>query len=326
MRDQYGRMIDYVRISVTDRCNLRCRYCMPPGGIASAPCEEILCFKEILRLAGLFAQCGIKKVKLTGGEPLVRKDIPLLVRGLKVISGIDEVTLTTNGLLLLEQLPALVDAGIDGINLSLDTLDEARYRMLTGSGSVKQVLAALDACLGYRHLRVKVNVVTLAAYNQCEIGQLAGLAKHRRADVRFIEMMPMGAGKDFAGYTQKTVADTLEKMYGKLEPVPKAQRGNGPAVYYKLQGFQGRIGMISAMTHMFCESCNRIRLTSTGFLKPCLHHGTGTDLRYLLRNGAADAAVADAIAAAILAKPQHHVFCEANAGDAEMRKMYEIGG
>lgn len=326
MKDQFSREIDYIRISVTDRCNLRCRYCMPPGGIAADTCEEILRFEEILRLAGLFAECGIKTIKLTGGEPLVRKDLPLLVCGLKKIPGIQEVTLTTNGLLLAAQLPDLLAAGLDGVNVSLDTLSEGPYRRLTGGGSVKQVLAALDACCAHESLRVKVNVVTLAEYNLSEIPALAALAEKRRVDVRFIEMMPVGLGRMFTGYSQETVLKTLEEAYGKPQPVPEEKHGNGPAVYYKLEGFQGRIGLISAMTHMFCQDCNRIRLTSGGFLKPCLYDSAGTDLRQLLREGAEDAELTEAISAAIVGKPRQHEFCASDAGNREIRNMYEIGG
>lgn len=325
MKDQFKRDIDYIRISVTERCNLRCRYCMPPGKIPSSACDEMLSFEEILRLSGLFAKCGIKKVKLTGGEPLMREHVPQLVGGLKRIPGIDEVTLTTNGLLLKEHLSDLLDAGIDGINVSIDTLDADCYRVLTGGGSLKQAVEALDACCKHAQLKVKVNVVALAEYNLSEIAALAALAKERRVDVRFIEMMPMGLGKTFAGYTQETVLKVLEAAYGKPRMVLE-QRGNGPAVYYQLDGFQGRIGMISAMTHMFCGTCNRIRLTAGGFLKPCLHDGTGTDLRKMLRTKATDMELLSAIETTILKKPAQHHFRTSNTGNIETRNMYEIGG
>lgn len=326
MRDGYGRNIDYIRISVTDRCNLRCRYCMPADGIEPTTCEEILRFEEILRLARLFADCGIQKVKVTGGEPLVRKDAPWLIGQLKKIPGIHQVTLTTNGLLLGQYLPALMEAGLDGVNISLDTLEEDTYRRITGRGSVRQVLKAIEACCDYENLRVKINTVTLADYNLSEIEALAALAKDRKLDVRFIEMMPMGLGRDFPGYTQETALKRLEAAYGTVLPAEDEKGDSGPAVYYKLEGFQGRIGMISAMSHIFCKDCNRIRLTAEGFLKPCLHYGTGVDLRQLLRTGADDEILRQAIEAVILDKPERHGFCQETAGVKEERKMWEIGG
>ncbi len=325
MKDQFERNIDYLRLSVTDRCNLRCRYCMPPEGIDPCAHGEILSLEEILRLAGLFAKCGVRKIKLTGGEPLVRKNISHLVRGLKGISEIQEVTLTTNGLLLKEQLPGLLDAGIDGINISIDTLKEDCYRTLTRGGELKQVIEALDACCKQENLAVKVNTVTLEEYNLNEIAALAALAKDYPMDVRFIEMMPMGPGKEFAGYTQETVLKVLEEVYGTPQ-LTLEQRGNGPSVYYKLDGFCGRIGMISPMSHSFCEECNRIRLTAGGFLKPCLHHSMGIDLRKLLRSKATDTEILSAITDGIFSKPSRHMFCTSDTGNSETRSMYQIGG
>ncbi len=329
MKDQFGRNIDYIRISVTDRCNLRCRYCMPACGVESVPHSEILTFGEIVRLTERFAEMGIRKVKITGGEPLVRRGVLDLIREIKQVSGIEDVTLTTNGILIGQQ-PGLVrelsEAGISGINISLDTLKEERYETLTGTDGLDDVMKALDACCAAEGLKVKVNAVTLAEYNWDEVEDLAELAKDRNLDVRFIELMPMGLGSRFGCYSQDWILKRLEKAYGPAEADSGPKDGNGPAVYYRFRDFCGRIGFISALSHQFCSSCNRVRLTSEGILKPCLQYAGGTDLRQLLREGADDETLREAIRAAIYHKPQQHHFLDEETEDAEKRAMSLIGG
>ncbi len=308
MKDQFEREIDYIRISVTDRCNLRCRYCMPSCGVPSCGHDAVLRFDEMVRLVRLFCSNGIRHVKITGGEPLVRKGLPSLIRELKKLPGLETVSLTTNGLLLSAMLPELMDAGLDAVNISLDTLRDDRYAEITGQAALPQVLQALDDCCQQRGLRVKLNAVTLADYNADEVEALAALAQDRRIDVRFIEMMPMGLGRDFPGYSQDQILARLETAYG---PGTKSaeKRGNGPAVYYDFQGFDGKVGFISALSHRFCESCNRVRLTSEGLLKPCLQYAEGVDLRSLLRSGADDETLTKSIRTGIFQKPRQHGFC-----------------
>ena len=318
MIDQFGRNVDYMRVSVTDRCNLRCVYCMPAEGVASVPHEQILTFDEIARICGIGAELGIRRIKLTGGEPLVRRDLPELVGMLKGITGIEQVTLTTNGTLLKEQINGLVSCGLDAVNISIDTLDPERYREVTPGGSVEKALEGLDAAAAVPGLSVKVNCVPLKATGSNLTGsngteedeeyiRLALLAKEGKADVRFIEMMPIGLGKHFAGRGGDEILGILEKVYGKAESCT-GRLGNGPAEYVQFPGFRRRIGFISAVSHQFCGRCNRVRLTSEGYLKPCLQYESGTDLKTLLRGGAGDPEIKAAMEKAFYEKPAHHQF------------------
>lgn len=327
MIDRFGRKIEYLRISVTDRCNLRCRYCMPASGVERMEHSEILTFDEILRLAKIFIRVGITKVKITGGEPLVRKNVTELIKELKALDGMEEVTLTTNGVLLEQFLPELLTAGLDGVNISIDTLNEKKYEEITGFNELSSVLKAIRACLLAGGLKVKLNAVTLDKCNRAEIADLAGLARDNQLDVRFIEMMPLGMGKDFHGYSRDEILDVLTEKYGpaKLSSGKEQQRGNGPAVYYDLKGFKGKIGFVSAVSHSFCESCNRVRLTSGGFLKPCLNYAGGADLKKLLRNGTAEEKIEAVIEETIRQKPEKHGFFTEDEYK-EQKLMSDIGG
>ncbi len=325
MFDRQGRNIDYIRISVTDRCNLRCRYCMPEEGVKQVCHDQILRFDEILRLVAIFGRQGIKKVKLTGGEPLVRKGLPDLVTEIKRTEGIEQVTLTTNGILLEENLESLVNAGLDGVNISLDTLSPEVYHEITRNDGLEKVISAIDACSAFPQLQVKINVVTLEDYNMNEIVALAGLAKDRNIDVRFIELMPMGLGKDFRGYSQDQIMARLESAFGKPE-ICSQHQGNGPAVYYKFNGFSGNVGFISALSHVFCGDCNRVRLTSEGFLKPCLNYAGGADLRAAMRGGADDESLKKIIERTVFNKPSGHSFGRESGIEKDSRKMSDIGG
>ena len=319
MIDRLGRNIDYMRISVTDRCNLRCRYCMPEEGVEQVGHDEILTFDEILRLAEIFSAAGIRHIKITGGEPLVRRGITSLIADLKKVPGIDTVTMTTNGILLEENLPALAAAGVDGINISLDTLKSERYELLTGTDGLMKVLSAIDACSAYPQIKVKINAVTLADINRDEILSLAAIAAVKDVDVRFIEMMPVGQGQKMKGYSQDEIVEKLTSALGQPEP---AEAGNGPSVYCKFPALRGRIGFISPMTHKFCGNCNRVRLSSQGFLRACLQSDEGADLRELLRGGADDAAILRTIKNVIYNKPEGHHFSTENVPQF----MSQIGG
>lgn len=322
MIDGNHRSIDYLRISVTDRCNLRCVYCMPEEGVEWLPHSAILRYEEILRLCRIFAGLGVTKFKLTGGEPLVRKGLAGLVAGIKAIPGTRSVTLTTNGILLSDQLPALLDAGLDGVNISLDTLDPDRYAAITRGGRVERVLAGLDAALDAPGLNVKLNCVP-SGEDDGELLTLAGLARDRRLAVRFIELMPIGVGQPAQGRTEDELRSLLEEAYGTLTPYDQPL-GNGPCHYVSLPDFAGKIGFISAMSHQFCHQCNRVRLTATGFLKTCLQYETGVDLHPLL-NGP-DSGLEAAILEAVAHKPAAHQFGSAAVDHGEGRIMSQIGG
>lgn len=326
MKDQWNRKIDYIRISVTDRCNLRCIYCMPEEGVPSIPHEEILTYDEIVRLCRCFLKFGINKVKITGGEPLVRKDIPVLIGQLKALDGMETVTLTTNGLLLEKHLPELMASGLDGVNISLDTLNPLKYERITRKDALKDVLSAIEKALDYQNLKVKINCVPFEDTDKEDIIRIAGLARDFRLGVRFIEMMPIGLGKNFSYYSEENIIAVLKEAYGHLEPVDTVI-GNGPAHYYSVSGFKGRIGFISARSHKFCNECNRVRLTSQGYLKTCLQYDHGTDLKTLLRTNEEDSVLEQMIKQTIYEKPVSHNFTGDNPqGIYETDGMSKIGG
>ncbi len=324
MLDGLGREIRYLRISVTDRCNLRCRYCMPAEGVEWVDHSAILTYEQLTRLAGLFAALGVEKIRLTGGEPLVRKGLDRLVGSLKAVPGIRRVYLTTNGLLLAQQLPGLLEAGLDGVNLSLDTLDRVQYQALTRRDELDSALAGLEAALAVPGLTVKVNCVP-AGENDGQLVPLAELARDRDLAVRFIELMPIGLGSSLPRRTEKEVLDILEAAFGPALPCPQ-EAGGGPGRYVTFAGFRGRVGFISAVSHQFCASCNRVRLTAAGFLKTCLQYDCGVDLKALLDGGADDAALTAAIRLAIAQKPEGHHFGQAPTRRDEGRNMNQIGG
>ena len=319
MKDRLGREIDYIRISITDRCNLRCGYCMPECGVPSVSHDMILRFDEIVRLVKIFCSLGIKNVKITGGEPLVRKGAVGLIKDIKAIDGIEKVSLTTNGLLLSENLNALAEAGIEGINISLDTLDRQKYMKITGFDGLNTVLKAIDECRAFPEIKVKINAVTLADYNRDEICALADFAADMGVTLRFIEMMPIGLGTGFGGYNQDEIMTVLEEAYGPAKTINE-EVGSGPAKYYSFEGLEGRIGFISPMSHKFCRSCNRIRLTSEGLLRPCLGSDVGIDLRMPMREGASDEELKALIYDGIMNKPAGHCF------EATDSLMSKIGG
>lgn len=321
MRDQFGREIDYMRLSITDRCNLRCTYCMP-GGVQAAGREEILSYEEFLRAAQAAVALGITRFKVTGGEPLVRKGAAGFIARLKALPGVAAVTLTTNGVLLAPLAAQLAAAGIDGVNISLDAADRESYRAIAGFDALEDVLAGLEACLA-AGIRTKLNCVLLAG-SEGRIVSLARLAQDHPVDVRFIEVMPIGAGDAAAGVPQARARALLAREWPDLHPVDE-RRGFGPARYEASAALKGRIGWIDAVSHGFCAGCNRVRLTSTGLLKPCLCYGEGLDVHALLRSGASPEALSRAMAAAVFQKPRAHCFGR-EAGISEHHLMGQIGG
>jgi cyclic pyranopterin phosphate synthase len=325
MKDRFQRTINYLRISVTDRCNLRCRYCMPQD-IPQVPMADILTYEEILEIVKAGAACGITRIKVTGGEPLVRKGCPQLIGRLKEVDGIEQVTLTTNGLLLKECLPALKQAGLDAVNVSLDTLDPEKFRKITGFAGLDKVEEGITASLE-AGIKTKINVVPQLGVNEEDLPKLALLAEKLPLDVRFIEMMPIGFG---AG--QKPLDNELLKAEVRKK-FPRAQKderihGNGPAEYLHIPGWAGSLGFISAIHGKFCSSCNRLRLTSQGRLKPCLCYGDTVDLRAILRDteeSGREARLEEAFRQAAAIKPEAHCF-ETKDAVTEEANMIEIGG
>ena len=318
MVDQFGRTIDYMRLSITDRCNLRCRYCMPNGVVPVAH-ADVLTYEELLRVAAAGVELGITKFKVTGGEPLARLGCVDFMARLKAMPGVEQVTLTTNGVLLSPVVPRLAEIGIDGVNVSLDAPDRETFAAITGFDALAQVIDCIDGLLGLG-IKTKLNCVLLPG---CE-ERLVPLARfaQRGLDVRFIEVMPIGAGRLDSGPSRDQALDLLRREWPDLHEVDE-RRGNGPAHYYASAALTGRVGMIDAVSHKFCAQCNRVRLTSTGLLKPCLCYGEGADLRTVLRERPEE--LKAALRAAIYGKPQAH--CFDSAGDiTEQLAMSQIGG
>lgn len=325
MKDTFGREIDYLRISVTDRCNLRCRYCMPEEGVESISHDRILRFSEILSVVEEAAALGITKLKITGGEPLVRKGIPSLLRDCRKVPGIRQLTMTTNGVLLREMYNELAEAGLDALTVSLDTMNREEYFRLTRRDELPEVLAGLDLAWKRGRIPLKINCVSYKRSTPEELVNIALLARDHPVHVRFIEMMPIGLGRQFEYLSEEQLKEILEPEIGALTPY-RGRLGNGPAVYYTAEGFAGKIGFISAMSHRFCGSCNRLRLTSSGYLKSCLQYDTGVDLRLALASGSREK-LRDALIEGIRIKPQHHSFGEnGKILREEQLGMSQIGG
>ena len=323
MKDSEGRNIEYIRVSITDKCNLRCLYCMPEDGVEYLRHDDLLSFEELRRVVACMARLGVHAVRLTGGEPMARRGCLDLVSMMKQTAGIDRVTMTTNGILLRGRVAEAAAAGLDALNISIDALDPDVYRRMTRGGDVGEVLAVIREALDCG-MPVKLNVVAVRGLNEEGLSELAGLARSLQLDVRFIELMPVGCGRGLSPVPNDEVLARLEQAFGPMTPVD-AKRGLGPAAYYRPEGFMGCLGFISAVSHEFCGICNRVRLTPEGQLKLCLNHTVGMDLRAMLRGGCDDGALTGAIREAILNKPARHGFAEPIA-DRESRRMNRIGG
>lgn len=321
MIDSLGRNIDYMRISVTDKCNLRCKYCMPDD-IKLLPMQEILTYEEITECCSIAAGLGIRKIKLTGGEPLVRRQFVKLVGMIKAVPGIEQVTMTTNGVLLAEQIEPLKEAGLDAVNVSLDTLDPAEFAAITGRNEMDKVLTGIDAAIA-SGIPVKINTVYRPELKDQTILDLFEYVKNRPIDLRFIEIMPIGAGRQQKSCSNTHILEVLTSACGSPEEDHRVH-GNGPAVYYHFSGMQGSIGLISAMHGKFCSSCNRIRMSATGKIKPCLCYEAMVDIRTPLREGNLEE-VRKRFGQAIYGKPKAHCF-ETPDQMTETGRMVSIGG
>lgn len=325
MKDGIGRNIDYMRISVTDRCNLRCRYCMPEEGVCLLSHEEILTYEEILKIAKAGLSLGIDRVKVTGGEPLVRLGVTGLVRELAGLTGMKDVTMTTNGCLLKEYARELKGAGLSSVNVSLDTLQADRFLEITGKDRFQDVMDGIGEAAACG-LRVKINCAVMEELVHKEVLSFAEFSRKNRIPVRFIEMMPIGFGKRFSALDHDGIFRILSAHYGDFER-SSIRLGNGPAEYYAFGGGRGLVGVIGAVHHRFCHQCNRVRLTSDGFLKLCLDSPLGVDLKTPIREGITHEELAALMEDWIGRKPEHHHFAErADEYEPEELAMNRIGG
>jgi len=307
LRDSFGRVVDYLRLSVTDRCNLRCVYCLPANGGRFVPSEDLLTDDEIVRLSSVALRVGISKLRVTGGEPLARPGVVELIRRLAALPGLQDLSLSTNGVRLAEMATDLRAAGLRRVNISLDTQKPDRFARVTRWGSFHDVWAGVEAATTAGFDPVKINVVVMKGVNDDEIPEFVALTRDRPLHVRFIELMPIGE-TGFFGPDRWLPLNDIRARCGPLEPLPAddAPRGFGPAVYHRAPGGRGTVGFISALSCNFCARCNRLRLTSRGRLAPCLASDDGFDLRSLLRTGADDATLARTFVSAAMSKPERH--------------------
>ena len=326
MNDAFERDIDYLRISVTDRCNLRCIYCMPAEGVELSSYEDILRLEEIVKIIKCAVTLGIKKIRFTGGEPLVRKGIVDLIKQTSEIPEIKDISLTTNGILLPEMAKSLKKAGLNRVNISLDTLSPQKYAEITRGGQFGKVWLGLEAARDAGLDPVKLNTVIIRGLNDDEIFDFADLTTKMPIHVRFIELMPIGTSQAAAMDTYISSAELLEMIGNKREIVPEYDvAGSGPAKYFRIPGAPGTVGVISPISSHFCASCNRVRLTAEGQLRPCLQSPKEIDLRVPLRSGASEKELADIIQLAINSKPEKHDLAQTG-WEGNRRLMNQIGG
>jgi cyclic pyranopterin phosphate synthase len=325
--DGYGRRHDNLRISVTDRCNLRCYYCMPERDVQFVPREEILSFEEIERFARIAASLGIRKIRITGGEPLVRRDLPVLVERLAAIPGIEDLALTTNGLLLAEQAEALRRAGLRRLNVHLDTLDRERFRRITRRDEIARVLAGLEAARRAGFRDIKINAVAVKGLTEPDVVPLAHFGRGNGYQIRYIEFMPLdaqGLWDRSRVLLMQDILDILAEEFGPLEAVPDADP-RAPALEYRFRDGRGSVGFIASVSRPFCLNCNRIRLTADGHLRYCLFALEETDVKSLLRGSATDDEIRAVIRRTVAAKWLGHEIQQANFTPPP-RPMYAIGG
>ena len=327
MKDGFQRNIDYLRISLTDRCNLRCRYCMPEEGIEKKEHADMLSLEQIGRVVRIASEvAGIRKIRLTGGEPLVRKGIRDLIHEITSLPDIEEVALTTNGILFAGQAEKLKAAGLKRVNFSMDTLRDDRFSYITRGGNINQVKEAVEKAISLEFFPVKINVVAMQGFNDNEILDFADWAYRAPVHIRFIECMPVG-NLPFYSVDKvlplEIIRQTIESRYTLL-PVQQ-KNGAGPAECFEMQGGSGVIGFIGAMTHHFCDRCNRLRLTADGRLRPCLYSNEEIDIKSALDRGEPDSVIAGLLCDAVQRKPAEHQM-EQGWGEKNKRKMYQIGG
>lgn len=323
--DSYQRRIDYLRVSVTDRCNLRCTYCMPAGGVPKLDHTEILRYEEILRLVRIAARTGISKIRITGGEPLVRKDILYLCENISHIPEVQSVSITTNGVLLERFAEDLLRVGVKRINISLDTLKPDKYALITREDCFHQVWRGIEAAREAGLNPIKLNAVAMRGVNDDELADLARLTFDHPFHVRFIEFMPFGEEECTSSFIS---ADEILARLSEVAPLIPAetQDGNGPARHYRFQGAMGKIGIISPVSRHFCATCNRLRLTADGKLRTCLFSTEETDMKSLIREGLLDDDLFATLRKAIREKPERHHLASGSLRKCVNRPMVAIGG
>ena len=321
MKDLYQRRINYMRISVTDLCNLRCQYCMPEKGISEKKHhKDILSFEEITEIVKAAAEIGVNKIRITGGEPLVRRDIVSFVSSISKIDGINDIALTTNGLLLKEMGKELKEAGLNRLNISIDTLKTDRFKEITRGGDLHRVLDGIQEALRLQLKPIKLNTVVIGGFNEDEIQDFVRMTVEDDIDVRFIELMPIGEASNWA--QERFISnEEIKERIGYM--IPLEGDPSSPAKYYKLPNAKGRVGFINPISSHFCGSCNRIRLTSDGKLKPCLHSNQEVDIMEVIRRDASS--IKDVLERAIKLKPEKH-YLYTNQHEIGHRNMSEIGG
>ncbi|HWJ03259.1 MAG TPA: GTP 3',8-cyclase MoaA [Verrucomicrobiae bacterium] len=326
MNDAFQRNINYLRISVTDRCNLRCVYCMPEDGVQLAGHDEVLSIEEIVKIVQSAVRVGIRKVRLTGGEPLVRKGIMHLIKSIDNIPEIDDIALTTNGILLPEMAAGLKTAGLKRVNVSLDTLSPQKFTKITRGGELSKVWLGIEKARDAGFDPIKINTVMIRGLNDDELWDFVDLSRKLSLHIRFIELMPIGTSELWAGDSYISTNELIETIRGRYELIPaKEVAGSGPARYYRIPGALGTIGFISPISNHFCSECNRLRLTTEGQLRPCLHSPHEIDLRNPLRGGASEPELANIIRQAIDSKPEKHDMSVVG-WEGNRRVMNQIGG
>jgi cyclic pyranopterin phosphate synthase len=328
MKDAYGRAVKSLRISVTDRCNLRCAYCMPERGVVWFERRDILTFEEIARVTRVLAATGVRDVRLTGGEPLLRRDLPVLAAMLRAVPGIDDLSVTTNGLLLREQAADLVAAGITRFNVHVDSLDPATYREVARRDGLDRVLEGLSEVERLGALPIKINVVPIRGVNDHEIERFAEMARLRPWQVRFIELMPLGGTEPWEADRLVPGAEVRRRIEAlhRLEPVGR-ERSAAPAAVFRFADGRGDVGFINSVTAPFCGACDRIRLTADGMVRNCLFSRDERDLRPILRGGGSDADLLEAVASEVSRKgPGGALDMAPVYADRLPRKMWQIGG
>lgn len=326
MIDQFGRTVEYLRVSVTDKCNLRCVYCMPIEGLPWLRREDILSYEEIERVVRTMAGMGLRRVRVTGGEPLVRRDLPDLMRKIASVPGIEDLSLSTNAVLLEDQAEALLKAGVQRLNVSLDSLREDRVDEISRRpGSYRRIMRGLDAAERAGFPPVKINVVLMRGRNDDEIEDFARITRERPWHVRFIELMPTGANLDLSANSFLSCAEALRRVR-KIDLLERVEGppGNGPAQYHRFYGAPGTVGVITPTSHNYCDRCNRMRLTASGQLRPCLFGDVETPLRDALRAGED---LVPLIAGTLRIKPERHYLIQGSAsGSGGLSALSQIGG
>lgn len=327
--DKYDRLHDYVRLSITDRCNLRCVYCMPKEGLPFFPTDRVLSQDEIVQMIQNFADMGVSKVRITGGEPLLRTDVVEIVRRIKAIDGINDVSITTNGLFLAKKAAALKEAGLDRLNISLDTFKADRYKEITRGGNINQVLEGIDTASKLHFKKIKLNIVLIRGQNEDEVLDFLHYTKDHDINVRFIEFMPIGNPlktwqKEYVGL--KNVFETADEAGLVYHPIEL--KGNGPSDNYQIEGYQGSFGLIHPISSKFCENCNRLRITADGYVKACLYWNEEIDIRKAISD---KAAFRQLIQKALDNKPLNHEMAMAETDRIidkapTWRHMSQIGG